>query len=119
MPPSHTALPRLMPAALLALLLLAPALPGRAPDDEGPPAAGQPRIFWQFGENARFGLTVLNDNGGRTALTYDEDGDTNHTMVRIDGLDVEFGSDAGRWETREAALGKGPGGKERRGHKSV
>ena len=68
----------------------------------------EPRLAFRYGPNMRFGITVLKDAAGRAVnkkLTYDADGLTNHAMVRIDGVDVEFGGGAGKWLTRDVKDG--------------
>jgi hypothetical protein len=80
----------------------------------------------------QFDLLLLDDKGKRHPLTYlapKGEGSNNVTFFAIDGKTYVFGLKAeaklppdihgGKWETKQAPLGKGPDGKERLGHKSV
>lgn len=71
------------------------------------------RIAYKFGPEGQVGLAVL-DKDNRIPLTFADDGDTNSTLVRIDGAGVEFGSEDGKWEAKNVPLEKG-----KRGHKST
>jgi hypothetical protein len=65
------------------------------------------------------GFVVLDGQGGSKKLTPSEEGDSNTTVVRIDGKDVEFGGDAGTFGKKAEPLGKDAKGKERLGVKTV
>ncbi|MBY0528113.1 MAG: hypothetical protein K2R98_32250 [Gemmataceae bacterium] len=51
-------------------------------------------------------------------LTFAEEGHTNNTVVKLDRRDYVFGDPPGRWQEREAPLGKNALGQERDGLKS-
>jgi hypothetical protein len=80
----------------------------------------------------RFGIVTLGDAGGRKRLTYENDGTTNNTCVRLDGHQWLFGERPfrdpegtylgdwpGRWDTRSADLGPDEAGRPRVGRRSV
>jgi len=78
-----------------------------------------PRIAYKFGTEGQVGFTALDAQGNRKNLTFADDGETNSTVLLIDGKEVEFGAaDGGQWAVRQA-LGKGKNPKMRHGHKSV
>ena len=84
--------------------------PGKKEPKEEPEAAidPEPRLAVRYGPNMRFGITVLKDAAGNAVnkkLTYDAIGGTNHAMVRIDGLDLEFGGPGGQWRDRDVRAG--------------
>src|SRR5438552_7122357 len=80
----------------------------------------QPRIQYKISGDGQIGLTAIDPLGNRKSLTFDEEGQTNSTVLKIDGKDVEFGmAEGGKWDVEQAPLGKGKDGKTRRGHKSV
>ncbi|MBV9123471.1 MAG: zinc ribbon domain-containing protein [Planctomycetes bacterium] len=103
--------------------------PEGAGNAEGTPAVWQPSM--------RFGLVMLKENDPQhqsvfKRLTFDIEGLTNNTCVRLDGHEWIFGESplktekgdvvwesAGHWQDREASLGQTREGEERVGKKSV
>jgi hypothetical protein len=77
-----------------------------AAGQDGPAPEKAPLIDIEFDKaTMRFGIVLAEEN---KHLTYDADGKTNNTCVKIDGQAHLFGSKRGRWETRELTMGKGP-----------
>lgn len=103
-------------ALLTAAVALAIATIGSA-QAQKPPAAA-PRIEYKFGPEGQVGLTVLLQDQ-RVPLTYSDTGETNSTVLRIDGRDVEFGSAEGSWQRKPVAIAKGREGPARHGHWGV
>lgn len=71
---------------------------------EDAPIDPQPRVIYQYDPRMSFGLTVVKDPAGkpiRKLLTYSPLGDTNHTLVRIDGQDLPLGAFGGQWQERD------------------
>jgi hypothetical protein len=107
---------------------------GVKPDANVAVVRGTPAV-WE--PSMRFGLVMLNEKDPRLPdrlkrLTFEEEGLTNNTCLRIDGnewlfgerpfrgLDGHrFGDWPGRWQDRDVGLGKTPGGRKRDGRKSV
>jgi hypothetical protein len=108
----------LIPALLLTLTLLGllvrdvlsrsgrhiPSRPGTTVHIEGDKGDGSgdtvaevavdptPRVLYQYGSNLRFGLETKGQGvGNGKQLTFSRDGESNTTVVRIDGQAVEFG----------------------------
>ena len=122
----------LLAASLLSLMAL---LTGaHAGDKGGPkkaPAAGKRKVLYRLNAAMQFDLFLVDAAGKRHKLTFasDEGRSNNVVFVAIDGKHYVFGLEAGaklppglhggEWETKKAALGKGPDGKERLGHQSV
>lgn len=82
----------------------------KAQGGEPVPVDADPRLAFQYGKNMRFGLTLLKDAAGKIVnkkLTYSADGETNSTVVRIDGKDFEFGGPAGDWLEKNTKVGNG------------
>lgn len=97
--------------------------------DHGEPAIWEPSM--------RFGLVMLNEPDPESPehfkrLTFDEQGGTNNTCVKLDGHEwlfgerpfhtedgYFFGSWPGRWQDRDLPLGTDSDGRERLGRKSV
>lgn len=79
----------------------------------------KPRIEYKFTAQGQIGLTVLDAQSNPIPITFADDGETNSTVVRIDGDDVEFGSEDGKWQGGPQPLGRGKDGKQRRGHKAT
>ena len=120
------------PAAALALALLAvilwdvfrgpPARVTRPPDryyniDLIDP---EPRIGVKFSNRGRFGIVMIDPQNpeNHKQLTRDEDGGTNNTCIRLDGLyENLFGQPPGEWArgARGQPLNRLPVGKGRRG----
>jgi hypothetical protein len=67
------------------------------------PVDKKPRIGWGYGPGMRFGVTALET---MKKLTYSLTGDTNQTMVRIDGKHFEIGS--GKLIERDVKLAVDP-----------
>jgi hypothetical protein len=137
----HPRLPLRIFAACLALSLAA--LPGGAgpraaagdkkagkgDDAKAPP--GKRVVIYRLNAAMQFDLLLLDDKGNRHKLTYAAEDQRSNNLVffAIDGKTYAFGVKAdakrppglhgGKWETKQAPLGKGPDGKERLGHKSV
>jgi hypothetical protein len=128
-------LPLLLGLLTASLLSLA-AWPASAPaGDKGgpktPPVAGKRKVLYRLNAAMQFDLFLVDANGKRHKLTFasDEGRSNNLVFVAIDGKTYVFGLEAGaklppglrggKWETKKAALGKGPDGKELLGHKSV
>jgi hypothetical protein len=78
------------------------------------PVDPQQHIVYGVNQMGSFGFLV---DGNR--ITYGRDGNTNHTVVRIDNQIILLGQGPGQWVTREAPLGNGPFGKKRNGTKSI
>jgi hypothetical protein len=123
---------RLLAASLLSLAALLPvASAGDKGGDKKEPAAGKRKVLYRLNPSMQFDLFLVDVAGKRHKLTYaSEEGNSNNLVfVSIDGKTFVFGVDAkaklprglhgGKWETKKAALGKGPDGNERLGHKSV
>lgn len=90
----------------LAVLPLSGALPAQPPAAVDP----EPRLSFRFGQNMRFGLTVLKDGTGKAVnkrLTYSGDGDTNSTVLKIDDKVIEFGGPAGKWLEKDVKFSNG------------
>jgi hypothetical protein len=106
--------PRLCLAGLAALFGLAglSGLPTRA--SQGGEIDPKPRIVFEFSGIRQFGLAVLDDKDKKNAITLAPNGNTNSTVLRIDGKDVEFGSKEGKFLELKAPLGDG-----KKGEKSV
>jgi hypothetical protein len=66
------------------------------------------RIFFQLSPTAQFGLLALDRESKSFALTYDSEGNTNLTTLRIDKKRVVFGSNQGEWIRRREFLDPGP-----------
>jgi hypothetical protein len=101
-----------------------PDLPKIAPPKPDPPKPDPldhpgSQIAYRFGPGMQVGLAVGDGKTPRQRITYYDDGKTNSTLLQVDGKTLLFGSVAGKWEPRLAPLGKGPDGKERRGHQST
>src|SRR4051812_14260054 len=60
----------------------------------------------------RFGLHLLTETGKATGkkLTFDAQGLTNNTCVRLDGKESLLGHPPGKWRVEAEALGGGRGG---------
>ncbi len=103
----------------------------QAGDKKKEPPANKRKVMYQFNPSMQFDLFLVDAAGKRHKLTYaSEEGRSNNLVFfKIDGKIFAFGvkEDAklppglhgGKWETKKEALGKGPDGKERLGHKSV
>jgi len=66
----------------------------------------EPRLGIQFNERMRFGVLMLKVKDPRWGdkhkqLTYQEDGGTNNTCIRLDGYENLFGQSPGKWKVRE------------------
>jgi hypothetical protein len=103
---------RLSLAGLVVLLGLA-ALPG------DPSRAGQggdvdpkPRILYEISGIGQFGLTAVDAKDKKIPITFAPNGNTNTTVLRIDGKDVEFGSKAGKIVELKGKLGEGKKGEK-------
>ncbi|MCI0683495.1 MAG: hypothetical protein L0Y71_15430 [Gemmataceae bacterium] len=77
--------------------------------------AAAPTIEYKLGPHGQVGL-VVRQKSKRIPLTYAKDGSTSSTVVRVDGRDVEFGSDHGEWRQRPTPFGKTKEGAARHGH---
>jgi hypothetical protein len=123
---------RLLAASFLSLAaLLAGAHAGDKGGAKKGPAAGKRKVLYRLNPSMQFDLFLVDAGGKRHKLTYaSEEGKSNNLVfVSIDGKTFVFGVDSeaklppglhgGKWETKKAALGKGPDGNERLGHKSV
>jgi len=78
--------------------------------DGTPPIDSDPRLAFQYGKHMRFGLTLLKDAAGKVMnkkLTFSADGETNSTVVRIDGKDFEFGTLPGVWLEKNTKIPNG------------
>lgn len=90
---------------------------------------GQRPAKWE--PSMRFGLTMIN---GAKKLTFEPQGFTNNTIVRLDGQDQIYGDRPfraldgmptfsgrwpGKWEQQQIPLGKTPSGRQREGKQSV
>jgi hypothetical protein len=92
-----------------------PAAPAQDKDKQD-----EPQIRYQLDdEKQTVGFVVLDGQGGTKHLTAKEEGDSNTTVVRVDGKDVEFGSADGKFDKKAVPLGKDAQGKERLGVKTV
>jgi hypothetical protein len=116
----------LLPAGLLFLALLFTIVKdlwfAGAPGDDIP-VDPHPRIKLGFdygkgksiGTSMRFGLRMLDPDNPSIAntkkLTFDDLGRTNSTVVRVDGNDLVFGYQGGKWQSPPRNVGK-YGGKE-------
>jgi hypothetical protein len=103
----------LMPAATCWVLGLglASSAGGGSGGTAAAPIDPEPCIVYQFGSDMRFGLAIRKDHQGKAVnkrLTYADHGDTNSTLVRIDGKDFFFGGGPGQWITKEAAVAADP-----------
>jgi hypothetical protein len=93
-------------------------------------AGGQRPAKWE--PSMRFGLTMV--AGGGKKLTYEPQGFTNNTVVRLDNRDQIFGDRPfraldgkptfegpwpGKWERHDIPLGKAPSGRQREGRQSI
>jgi hypothetical protein len=79
-----------------------------------PPVDPDPRIEARFNGKMSFGVLML-QAGDPKKLTYSEDGFTNNTVLRIDGLERLFGDHPeGRWVEKPDPPGKVPDGNNRR-----
>jgi hypothetical protein len=123
---------RLLAASFLSLTaLLAGAHAGDKGGAKKEPAAGKRKVLYRLNPAMQFDLFLVDAAGKRHKLTYAaEEGNSNNLVfVSIDGKTFVFGVDTeaklppglqgGKWETKKAALGKGPDGNERLGPKSV
>jgi uncharacterized protein (TIGR03067 family) len=78
---------------------------GDAPDIDP-----EPRLGINPGVRMEFGVTVAKDASGKTInkrLTYDANGGTNSTVLRIDGKDHALGDPAGTWVEKPSKVGHG------------
>ncbi len=111
---------------------------GGVKPEAGAPPAKTVEAVWE--PSMRFGLVVIKepDPGNpqqRKRLTFDEQGLTNNTCVRLDGKEWLFGehpwrlkstgadvggSWPGRWDQQDStSLGLDPSGRQRLGHRSI
>jgi hypothetical protein len=108
---------------------------GGVKPEEGKVMADGKAALWE--PSMRFGLVMLRAqdplNPGRyKRLTFDDQGRTNNTCVRLDGQEwlfgdrpfhtadgTEVGSWPGRWKERELSLGEDRSGRRREGKQSV
>jgi predicted secreted protein len=84
-----------------------------APNAEVDP---KPRVLCRFGPLMRFGITAVETG---KLLTYAFDGNTNQTMLRVNGETGEFGGPAGRFVERDFRLPPEPSRKAFGGSRSV
>jgi hypothetical protein len=117
-------------AALLLVLVVVTAVDwfgGGSPSPQGRSAAGdpteapypatlkstEPRLGIDFDPRRRFGIIVRNEQDPnnkekRKRLTYEENGSTNNTCVKVDGNQYLFGNPGyGKWVKREQPRGFG------------
>jgi hypothetical protein len=128
-------LPLTFPLFAASVLSVAALLAGAHAGDKGgakkEPAAGKRKVLYRLNPAMQFDLFLIDADGKRHKLTYaSEEGMSNNLVFfAIDDKTFVFGVDTearlppgmhgGKWETKKAALGKGPDGNERLGHKSV
>src|SRR5580704_10731944 len=79
----------------------------------------EPQVRYQLDDEKQTVGIVILDAGGAKHLTAKEEGDSNTTVVRVDGKDVEFGGADGKFDKKAVPLGKDAKGKERLGVKTV
>jgi hypothetical protein len=82
--------------------------PPPPPPVEEVPIDPEARVVFAYDGMMRFGLVVRKDAAGRPInkrLTFDPNGGSNSTVVRIDRQDFEFGGAAGAWRQRGARAG--------------
>jgi hypothetical protein len=110
-----------------------PMVKGKMKAARGGRRADAERSFWE--PSMRFGLAMLDGGeaeGPRKRLTYELDGTTNNTCIRLDGEEWLFGERPfrladgtyegdwpGRWVTRDESLGPDGRGQQRHGRRSV
>jgi hypothetical protein len=85
-----------------------------------PPIDPEPRLEVRFHEDMRFGVLMPQEKGEPKKLTFSDDGLTNNTVLRIDGIERFFGGALNSsWVEKEGKLGKTPDGRQRIGLRSV
>jgi hypothetical protein len=65
----------------------------------------KPRLSYEFDAIRRFGLAVTDDANKKHLLTMSPNGNTNSTVVRIDGKLYEFGTKEGKFLDPKSGLG--------------
>jgi hypothetical protein len=84
------------------------------------PADTTPRIAYMYGPKERVGLRVLGGGfGPDKRLTFDLNGNSNSTVLKIDGMVREFGAFQGVVQQRDVPLGFGPKGEKRHGSRTI
>jgi hypothetical protein len=99
---------RLLPVVTAALVLLSQA-PIHGGDKSGKSDA---RIRYDFSDTMQIGFVLLDDNGKAKNITFDPQGGTNVTVIRIDGRDYAFGFEGGVFIKKKVQL------KNQRGHQT-
>jgi len=80
------------------------------------------RLAYKYDNRASFGIRVVKDQSGKAStkrLTYDVSGNTNNTLVRIDGKDHEFGGGSGKLTAPGAKLPPDPARQARERSQSI
>jgi hypothetical protein len=72
----------------------------------------KPRILYELSGIGQFGLAVVDAKDKKIPITFAPNGNTNSTVLRIDGKDVEFGSKAGKLLELKGKLGDGKKGEK-------